>query len=88
MIVNIPIDCAYHKSKEYRKVFVRGMCVEFSPVIINRNLDRSKDDYCELEVTNNQVCKAITANQVSEWPMNNKLPVSKLSVKYAILHRI
>ena len=29
-IVNIPIDCADHKSKEYRKVFVRDRCVEFS----------------------------------------------------------
>ena len=77
-IFNIPVDCADHKSKEYRKVFVRSMCVEFSPAVINRFLDRSEDDYCELEVTDNQVYKAITANQVSEWPMKNKLIVSKL----------
>ena len=87
-IVNIPVDCADHKSKEYRKVYVRGRCVEFSPDIINIFLDRYEDHYCELEVTDNQVCRAITVNQVSEWPMKNKLPVSKLSGKYAILHRI
>ena len=87
-IVNIPVNCVDHKSKEYRKVFVRGKCVEFSPSIINRFLVRSEDVYCELEVTNNLVCRAITANQVSEWPMKNKLPVRKLSVKYVILHRI
>ena len=86
--VNIPVDCADHKSKEYRKMYVRGRCVKFSPAIIYRFMDRSEDDFCELEVTDNQVCRAITANQVSEWPMKNKLPVSKLSVKYAILHRI
>ena len=28
-IINIPIDCFEHKSKEYRKVFVRGKCIEF-----------------------------------------------------------
>ena len=52
-IVNIPVDCADHKSKEYRKVYVRGRCVEFSPAIINIFLDRSEDDFCELEVTDN-----------------------------------
>ena len=87
-IVNTLIYCVDHRSKEYRRVFVRGRCVEFSPTIINIYLGRSEDDYYELEVTDNQVCKAITANQVSDWPMKNKLPVSKLSVKYAILHRI
>ena len=61
-IINIPVDCADHKSKEYRKVFVRGKCVEFSPAIINKFLDRSEDVCCELEVTDNQVCRAITAN--------------------------
>ena len=62
--------------------------MEFFLVVINTYLGKSEDDYCELEVTDNQVCKAITTNQVSDWPMKNKLPVSNLSVKYAILHRI
>ncbi|XP_058777803.1 uncharacterized protein LOC131652043 [Vicia villosa] len=87
-IVNIPVDCADHRSKELRKVYVRGRCVEFSPAVINRYLDRREDEQCEWEVTDNEVCKALTANQVNTWPMKDKLPASKLSFKYAILHRI
>lgn len=33
-IVNIPTDCDDNKVKEFRKVFVRGKCVEFSPNVI------------------------------------------------------
>ncbi|XP_050889927.1 uncharacterized protein LOC127095256 [Lathyrus oleraceus] len=35
-IVNIYKDCDNKRSKEFRKVYVRGKCVEFSPEIINR----------------------------------------------------
>ena len=56
-VVNIPADCDDKKSKEYRKVFVRGKCVEFSPAVINRYLGRSEEEQPEVEVTDNQVCK-------------------------------
>jgi hypothetical protein len=51
-------------------------------------LGNKEDGYAELEVTNNQVCKTITANQVKVWPMKGKVPSVMLSVKYAILNRI
>jgi hypothetical protein len=41
-----------------------------------------------VEVTNNQVCKTITANQVKMSPLKGKVPSVMLSVKYAILNRI
>jgi hypothetical protein len=69
-------------------VFVKGKCVEFSPAVINRFLGRKEDGYTEVEVTNNQVCKTITADQVKVWPMKDKVPSVILSVKYAILNRI
>ncbi|KAK2408249.1 hypothetical protein QL285_043774 [Trifolium repens] len=62
-LVNIPEDCDNTLSKEYHKVYVRGKCVMFSPAIINKYLGNNEDGYAELEVTNNQVCKTITANQ-------------------------
>ncbi|XP_050889815.1 uncharacterized protein LOC127095124 [Lathyrus oleraceus] len=43
---------------------------------------------CELEVTNNKVCREITARQVKGWPVKKHLPAGKLTVKYAILHKI
>ncbi|XP_050876309.1 uncharacterized protein LOC127080014 [Lathyrus oleraceus] len=36
----------------------------------------------ELEVTDNEVCREITARQVKGWPLKKHLPVGKLTVKY------
>ncbi|XP_050889871.1 uncharacterized protein LOC127095188 [Lathyrus oleraceus] len=88
LMVNIPADCDKNKSKEFRKVFVRGKCVEFSPNVINRYMGRCEDEQPETKVTDNQVCKEITAKQVIQWPRKGKLSARKLSVKYAVLHRI
>jgi len=41
-LVNISSDCDNELSKEFRKMFVRGKCVEFSHEIINRYLGRSE----------------------------------------------
>ncbi|XP_058784437.1 uncharacterized protein LOC131659240 [Vicia villosa] len=87
-IVNLHEDCGNKKAKEYLKVFVRGKCVNFSPTVINKFLKRSNEAQPELEVSDNQMCKVITAGQVKTWPVKGKLNASKLSVKYAILHRI
>ncbi|KAK2445249.1 bromodomain-containing protein [Trifolium repens] len=87
-IVNIGEDCDNKLSKEYHQVFVRGKCVQFSPAVINIYLGRREYGYPGFEPTNNQVCKAITADQVKVWPLKGKVPSVMLSVKYAILNRI
>ncbi|KAK2451736.1 bromodomain-containing protein [Trifolium repens] len=87
-IVNIGEDCDNKLSKEYHQVFVRGKCVQFSPAVINDYLGRREYGYPGFEPTNNQVCKAITADQVKVWPLKGKVPSVMLSVKYAILNRI
>jgi len=63
-LVNIPEDCDNPLSQEYQKVYVRGECVNFSSNIINRFLGIDEAGVVELEVTDKQVCKIITANQV------------------------
>ncbi|XP_058725995.1 uncharacterized protein LOC131597307 [Vicia villosa] len=88
LIVNLHEDCSNKETEEYLKVFVRGKCVNFSPTVINKFLERSNEAQPELEVSDNQMCKEITAGQVKTWPVKGKLTVSKLSVKYAILHKI
>ncbi|XP_050919322.1 uncharacterized protein LOC127136851 [Lathyrus oleraceus] len=50
--------------------------------------EKTEEPRAELEVTDDQVCKEITAKQVRHWPNKRKLSAGKLSVKYAILHRI
>ncbi|XP_058726054.1 uncharacterized protein LOC131597367 [Vicia villosa] len=56
--------------------------------MINKFLERSNEAQQELEVSDNQMCKVITDGQVKTWPIKGKLNASKLSVKYAILHRV
>ncbi|KAK2445369.1 hypothetical protein QL285_016309 [Trifolium repens] len=87
-LVNIPEDCDNPLSKEHHKVYVKGKCVMFSPAIINKYLGNKENGYAEMEVTNNQVCKTITANQVKVWPSRGKVPSVMLSIKYVILNRI
>ncbi|KAK2449275.1 hypothetical protein QL285_008484 [Trifolium repens] len=87
-LVNIPEDCDNPLSKKHHKVYVRGKCVNFSPAIINKALGNKEDGYVEMKVTNNQVCKTITANQVKIWPSRGKVPSVMLSMKYVILNRI
>ncbi|XP_050889831.1 uncharacterized protein LOC127095142 [Lathyrus oleraceus] len=87
-IVNIPEDISNKKSKEFCKVYVRGKCISFSPTVINNFLGRDNEGAGELEVTDNQVCREITARQMNVWPVKKHLPVGKLAVKYAILHKI
>ncbi|KAI5397450.1 hypothetical protein KIW84_063315 [Lathyrus oleraceus] len=68
--------------------FVRGKCVKLSPTTINKFLGRGTDGGVDLETTDNEVCRIITAGQVKEWPSRKHLSTSKLTVKYAILHKI
>ncbi|WJX67018.1 hypothetical protein P8452_51517 [Trifolium repens] len=87
-LVNIPEDCDNPLSKEHHKVYVRGKCVMFSHAVINKALCNKEDGYAEMEITNNNICKTITANHVKIWPSKGKVPSVMLSVKYAILNRI
>ncbi|XP_050918979.1 uncharacterized protein LOC127136473 [Lathyrus oleraceus] len=72
-IVNIPEDISDKNNKEFCKVYVRG---------------RNNEGAGELEVTDDQVCREITAKQVKVWPFKKHLPAGKLTIKYAILHKI
>ncbi|KAH1262383.1 hypothetical protein GmHk_02G005020 [Glycine max] len=87
-IVNIPSDITNRKSDEYQKVFVRGKCVRFSPAVINKYLGRPTNGVIDIAVSEHQIAKEITAKRVQHWPKKGKLSAGKLSVKYAILHRI
>jgi hypothetical protein len=87
-IVNLSEECADGKSREFRKVYVRGKCVTFSPSVINLYLGRADEEQPELEVTDNRICQVITAKQVRKWPLKGKLVASQLSVKYAMLHKV
>ncbi|XP_050890833.1 uncharacterized protein LOC127096287 [Lathyrus oleraceus] len=87
-IVNISKECDNKRSKEFRKVYARGRCVDFSLEIINRFLGRNEEEQAEVEVSDNVICREITSKQVKEWPRKGNLSASYLSVKYAVLHRI
>ncbi|KAL5142311.1 Monocopper oxidase-like protein SKU5 [Glycine soja] len=87
-IVNIPSDISNRKSDDYQRVFVRGKCIRFSPAVINKYLGRPTEGMVDIDVSEHQIAKEITAKRVQHWPKKGKLSAGKLSVKYAILHRI
>ncbi|XP_050920307.1 uncharacterized protein LOC127137943 [Lathyrus oleraceus] len=62
-IINIPEDIADKNNKEFGKVFVRGKCITFSPIVINNFLGRKIEGAGELEATDNEVYREITARQ-------------------------
>ncbi|XP_058784605.1 uncharacterized protein LOC131659432 [Vicia villosa] len=72
-IVNLHENCGNKETEEYLKVFVRGKCIKFSPTVINKFLERSNQAQPELEVSDNQMCKEITAGQV---PTQHKSTIS------------
>ncbi|XP_058761948.1 uncharacterized protein LOC131635346 [Vicia villosa] len=75
-VVNITQECSDKKSKEFRKAFVRGKCVEISPPVMNKFLGRSEEEQPEVEVSDNTNCREITEKQVKEWPRKDKLSAS------------
>src|ERR1044072_4452608 len=87
-IINVGPEVSKHRHADYYKVYVRGQSVEFSLVIINNFLGRSEEVVNEEQVSLESIVKELTANQVSQWPSTGTIPCSKLSVKYAILHKI
>jgi hypothetical protein len=72
-VVNILEDCDNPLSREYQKIYVRGKCVNFSPNIINKFLGSAEEGVAELEATDNQVCREVTANKVRTWPKRGKI---------------
>lgn len=64
--VNISKEYDNKKRKGFRKVYVRGRCVDFYPEIINRFLDINEEEQVKVEVFDNVIYKEITAKQVKE----------------------
>lgn len=60
-VVIIPDGYDDVKNVDYRKVYVIGKVVTFSPPVTNKFLGRTEEPQAELEVTDDQVCKEITA---------------------------
>ncbi|XP_057448456.1 uncharacterized protein LOC130739992 [Lotus japonicus] len=87
-LVNLSMEVGLPESVEFRKVFVRAKCVEFSPAVSNQALGRSVVDFVDEELSLDVVAKDISACQVKKWPIKKLLSTGNLSVKYAIHNRI
>ena len=62
--------------------------MNFPPMMINKYLGRAEEPQAKLEESDDQVYREITGGQVQHWGENGKLSSGRLTVKYAILHRI
>ncbi|XP_058783313.1 uncharacterized protein LOC131657989 [Vicia villosa] len=89
-IVNLSADVKNEESQEeYMRVFVRGLCVKFSPKVINAYFGRSKSAYYDDIPSLDQIATKITAN----WkPTNQKstitLALAKLIFQIGIKAKI
>ncbi|XP_057451245.1 uncharacterized protein LOC130743138 [Lotus japonicus] len=80
-LVNLSVEVGLPDSIEFRKVFVRAKCVEFSPAVINKALGRSAVEFVDEELSLDVFAKEITAGQVKKWSIKKLLSTGKLSVK-------
>ncbi|XP_057444352.1 uncharacterized protein LOC130736550 [Lotus japonicus] len=87
-IVNIPVDCNDVDSLGFRKVFVRGKCINFSPTVVNEFLMRDAGAVNEGEPCLHMVAHTLTGGLVKKWHKQGLLPSAKLSAKFAVLNKI
>lgn len=87
-IVNFSNECNIEGSREFRKVFVKGYCVKFSPKIINQYLGISKKAEVDEVPSMDKIVITITTWQVKQWPKKGLITPGCLSVKYAIMKKI
>ncbi|KAK2382689.1 hypothetical protein QL285_070206 [Trifolium repens] len=87
-VVNLSEECAEEGSDDYHKVHMRGRTIDFSPTVINKFLERSTETEGNKILSMDKIAEEITSGQAMQWPKKGLLPISKLTVKYAILNRI
>ncbi|XP_057454111.1 uncharacterized protein LOC130745755 [Lotus japonicus] len=77
-LVNLSVEVGLPESAEFRKVFVRAKCVEFSPAVINKALGRSDVEFVDEELSLDVIAKEITAGQTLKHADTCavKLPIS------------
>lgn len=64
IVVSVPTGCDDANDKDYKTVIVRGKMVNLSSNVINEFIRRSVEPQPELEVTDDQVCREVTGEQV------------------------
>ena len=87
-VINVSPEIVVKGHAYFKKVYVRGKCVRFSAVVINKYLGTGTHAEEEEEISLNKVVQEISAGQVRKWLQKGKLSTSKLTIKYAILYRI
>ncbi|XP_057432511.1 uncharacterized protein LOC130725284 [Lotus japonicus] len=80
-LVNLSVEVGLPESIEFRKVFVRPQCVEFSLAVINKALGRSVVEFGAEELSLDVIAKEIIAGQVKKWPIKKLMSTGTLSVK-------
>lgn len=86
-IVNISKDFKKVDSNYYRKVHVCGCCIGFSLAVINDYLGRGKLIIIDKVPNMKTIAQEITKGTYEDWHHRGLLPITNLSVKYAILNK-
>ncbi|GAA0171687.1 hypothetical protein LIER_41202 [Lithospermum erythrorhizon] len=87
-ICNLPRDVDDAESDNYHKVTLRNLVFNFSPDLINQAYGRTNVDDTGDNLLLSDIVSTLTAGSVTTWPPRTQLASSKLSVKYAVLHKV
>ncbi|GAA0155176.1 hypothetical protein LIER_12961 [Lithospermum erythrorhizon] len=87
-ICNLPRDVNDPKSNNYHKVTLRNFLFNFSPDLINKAYGRTNEGDTRDCLFLSDIVSTLTAGSVTIWPPKSQLGSSKLSVKYAVLHKV
>ena len=86
LIVNLSSDFNDSSAEEYQKVHICGVCFNVSQELLNTFLSITPPvDYTVSYPTSERLVEELTGGAVHVWPVDGQLPISSLTVKYAIL---
>ncbi|GAA0163831.1 hypothetical protein LIER_19605 [Lithospermum erythrorhizon] len=75
-------------SPNFQKETFQNFTFDFSPCLINGCFARANGGETGYNLQLFEIFKVLTGGAVNTWPVKGQIPSSRLSVKYAILHKV
>lgn len=88
-IVNLKMDLSEPNTPNFQKVHVRGKCFDISHTLLNSFMKLSfLVEFVATIASPEQLALELFGGTIRVWPTHDQFPTIKLSVKYAILHKL
>lgn len=88
-IVNLTTDLSEPNTPNFKKVHVRGKCFDISHTLLNSFMKLSfPAEFVATLASPEQLALELFGGTIRVWRTHDQFPTIKLSVKYAILHKL